>query len=68
MPVLLIHGRDDMVVPFRQSQMMHEALRKAGKESTLVELKGEDHWLSRGETRLKMLEEAVAFLQKHNPA
>jgi dipeptidyl aminopeptidase/acylaminoacyl peptidase len=68
MPVLMIHGRDDVVVPFRQSQMMHDALRKAGKDSTLIALDGEDHWLSRGETRLRMLEEAVAFVGKHNPA
>jgi dipeptidyl aminopeptidase/acylaminoacyl peptidase len=66
-PVLMIHGRDDTVVPFRQSQLMHDALRKAGKDSTLVTLDGEDHWLSRGETRQRMLKEAVAFVEQHNP-
>jgi dipeptidyl aminopeptidase/acylaminoacyl peptidase len=30
-------------------------------------LDGEDHWLTRGATRLKMLTEAVAFVEKHNP-
>jgi hypothetical protein len=30
-------------------------------------LDGEDHWLSRGETRLKMLTGAVAFLEKNSP-
>jgi dienelactone hydrolase len=67
-PVLLIHGRDDVVVPFEQSARMAEALKDAGKPHRLVELRQEDHWLSRAGTRLQMLEEAVAFVQQHNPA
>jgi dipeptidyl aminopeptidase/acylaminoacyl peptidase len=66
-PVLLIHGKDDSVVPFDQSQVMAEALRKAGKPVELVIQKGEDHWLSRGETRLQTLETTMAFVEKHNP-
>lgn len=67
-PVLLIHGRDDTVVPISQSRRMAEALREAGKPVELVELAGEDHWLSSGETRLQMLTATVAFLERHNPA
>jgi dienelactone hydrolase len=67
-PVLLIHGKDDTVVPFEQSKAMERALKGAGKPVELVVLKGEDHWLSRGETRLQMLQAAVAFVEKHNPA
>jgi esterase/lipase len=66
-PVLLIHGKDDTVVPFEQSQVMYDALRKQGKEVQLVILKNEDHWLSHGETRLQMLQTSVAFLRAHNP-
>jgi len=33
----------------------------------LVTLKEEDHWLSRGATRLQMLETSVAFLRARNP-
>ena len=33
-----------------------------------VVLKDEDHWLSRGATRNQMLQAAVAFVQKYNPA
>ncbi|WP_332766540.1 alpha/beta hydrolase family protein [Phenylobacterium sp.] len=66
-PILLIHGRDDTVVPFQQSRLMNDALIKAGKSVQLVSLPGEDHWLSRGETRLAMLNAVVAFLEKHNP-
>jgi dipeptidyl aminopeptidase/acylaminoacyl peptidase len=66
-PVLLIHGKDDTVVPYEQSETMLKALRKLGKPVELVTLKNEDHWLSRGETRLQMLQESIAFLEKHNP-
>jgi len=66
-PVLLIHGKDDTVVPFRQSKIMHRALLKAGKKSELVTLKGEDHWLSKSATRLGMLNAIDAFLDQHNP-
>jgi dipeptidyl aminopeptidase/acylaminoacyl peptidase len=67
-PILLIHGRDDIVVPYEQSTRMADALKDARKPYKLVELRAEDHWLSRAETRLQMLEEAVAFVQEHNPA
>lgn len=66
-PILLIHGRDDTVVPLEQSRIMAESLQKAGKPYELVVLKGEDHWLTRGETRLETLKATVAFLEKHNP-
>ena len=66
-PVLLIHGKDDTVVPFEQSEVMYDALRAAKKRVELVTLKGEDHWLSRSATRLQMLESSVAFLRAHNP-
>ncbi|HEX7948661.1 MAG TPA: S9 family peptidase [Phenylobacterium sp.] len=66
-PILLIHGKDDSVVPLEQSQIMADALRKAGKPVELVVEKGEDHWLSRGETRLAMLQATMAFVEKNNP-
>ncbi len=66
-PVLLIHGRDDTVVPFEQSTRMVDALKHAHKDVQLVTLNQEDHWLSRSETRLRMLQSTVAFLRAHNP-
>jgi dipeptidyl aminopeptidase/acylaminoacyl peptidase len=66
-PVLLIHGRDDTVVPFEQSSVMFDALRHEKKDIEFVTLRNEDHWLSRSETRLQMLEACVAFLRAHNP-
>ena len=66
-PVMLIHGADDIVVPYRQSADMAAALSRAGKPVELVKLAGEDHWLSRSETRLTMLKAAVGFVEKYNP-
>ncbi len=67
-PVLLIHGRDDTVVPLDQSYYMANALKRAGKRVEFLELDGADHWLSSGETRLATLQSTVAFLEKNNPA
>jgi dipeptidyl aminopeptidase/acylaminoacyl peptidase len=66
-PILLIHGKDDTVVPFEQSQTMCDALHRAGKTCDLVVLDKEDHWLSRSDTRLQMLKATIDFLEKNNP-
>ena len=66
-PVLLVHGKDDTVVQYEQSQIMANALKKAGKPYEFVTLDSEDHWLSQGVTRLKMLQSVVGFVEKNNP-
>ena len=67
-PILLIHGKDDTVVPLEQSETMEHALGRAGKPVEFIKMNNEDHWLSREETRIEMLKAAVAFVEKHNPA
>jgi dipeptidyl aminopeptidase/acylaminoacyl peptidase len=66
-PILLIHGRDDTVVHYEQSLKMADALKDAGKPYEFVELEGEDHWLSLGETRKAMLKATMDFVLRHNP-
>jgi dipeptidyl aminopeptidase/acylaminoacyl peptidase len=61
-PVLLIHGVDDTVVPIDQSHLMRDRLRSAGKDVRFVELRGDDHWLSDAPTRTQMLRELETFL------
>ena len=61
-PVLLIHGVNDTVVPIMQSQLMAKALGEAGKKYTFIQLEGEDHWLSRSDTRIRLLNELDTFL------
>jgi dipeptidyl aminopeptidase/acylaminoacyl peptidase len=66
-PILLIHGKDDTVVPIEQSRIMERALKGAGKPVELVVLDGEDHYLSREPTRVAMLKALVAFVEKYDP-
>ena len=66
-PVLLIHGKDDTVVPIRQSERMDRALRRAGKQVEFIKLDGEDHWLSTGETRIATLRAMDEFVRRHAP-
>ncbi|MEP2736126.1 MAG: prolyl oligopeptidase family serine peptidase [Erythrobacter sp.] len=66
-PILLIHGRDDTVVPYSHSTKMADKLKDAKKPHEFITLNGEDHWLSLSETRQQMLAAAVTFVEKHNP-
>lgn len=66
-PLQLIHGKDDVVVPMEQSNFMANAMKDAGKRVDMVVLPSEDHWLSRPATRTAMLAALIAFLEKHNP-
>jgi dipeptidyl aminopeptidase/acylaminoacyl peptidase len=66
-PILLIHGKDDTVVPISQSEAMNAALSQAGKAVEFLVLPNEDHWLSREQTRIAMLNAAVAFVERYNP-
>ena len=66
-PILLVHGKDDTIVPFGQSDAMNRALIAASKPVEFVVLPHEDHYLSREETRIQMLNAAVAFVEKYNP-
>jgi dipeptidyl aminopeptidase/acylaminoacyl peptidase len=67
-PILLIHGEDDTEVPIEQGHAMEKGLKAAGKPYEFVPLPGEDHWLSRDDTRLSALRSAMDFVEKNNPA
>jgi dipeptidyl aminopeptidase/acylaminoacyl peptidase len=64
-PVLIVYGTGDSVVPNEQSERMAKALRAAGKSVTTTTLQGEDHWLSRTDTRIQVLRELDRFLKDH---
>jgi dipeptidyl aminopeptidase/acylaminoacyl peptidase len=64
-PVLLLHGTNDSVVPIAQSQLMANALKAAGAPHQFITLDSEDHWLSSGATRIRMLTEVEKFLAAH---
>ena len=64
-PILLLHGTEDTIVPIDQSRRMRARLAAAGKDVRFVELRGDDHFLSDEETRIQMLRELEAFLAQH---
>ncbi len=64
-PVLLIHAAEDTVVPPSQSRNFAQLLRQRGKSHQLMELPGEDHWLSTGSSRLTVLQSLETFLATH---
>ncbi|MES1156423.1 MAG: S9 family peptidase [Alphaproteobacteria bacterium] len=61
-PILMMHGQEDSVVPFLQSQTMVDRLQNAHKNVRFVVLHGDDHWLSAAPTRTQMLAELETFL------
>jgi acetyl esterase/lipase len=42
-PFLIVHGTQDPIVPFNQSELLHAALAKAGVPSTLIAVEGAGH-------------------------
>lgn len=64
-PILIVYGTGDSIVPNAQSEKMVLALKSAGKSVSVAILAGEDHWLSRTETRVQVLRELEAFLGAH---
>jgi dipeptidyl aminopeptidase/acylaminoacyl peptidase len=44
---------------------MASALKSLNKPHTLIELPGEDHWLSRSDSRTRVLTEMESFLARY---
>jgi len=59
-PFLIMHGDKDMSVPLHQSELLYDALKKAGVEVTLYVVKGGGHGLRGGEESSEKLFEIVA--------
>jgi len=53
-PFLIMHGDKDDLVPLAQSELLHEALRKAGVETTLEVVKGQGHGFRGGDLELQV--------------
>lgn len=67
-PMLIMHGAKDKRVPIKQSRLMVDALKRAGKPVVYIEQKEGDHHFSREADRLQFLEAMKTFLDKYNPA
>lgn len=66
-PILLIHGSKDTVVPVEQSRMMANELKDQNKTYQYVELEEGSHFLDNLEHRKLTFEAADAFLKKYLP-
>jgi len=64
-PVLLIHGKVDTRVSYRQSENMYDALRKADKDVELKLFKYGTHNLNDAANRKQAMKLMVDFLDKH---
>lgn len=62
-PVLLMHGAADDIVPVRQSVDMKKALERAGKRVQYLEFEGQPHSRWRTEDEIRQTEKAIAFLK-----
>lgn len=62
-PTLLVHGTADDVVPYSQSQAMHDAVRRGGGDCTLVPVEGEGHSFT-WDGWLQVREAYVGFLTR----
>jgi dipeptidyl aminopeptidase/acylaminoacyl peptidase len=67
-PVMLAHGKEDGTVPYKQSSLYAEALKRAGKNVEFRTYDTEGHGFDDPANMKDWLERLEAFLDKHNPA
>lgn len=64
-PVLIVHSKDDPVVPYKQGKGMYKRLKYLKNPVTYVEVDNGDHFLDTAETRLAAFKAMEKFLAKH---
>jgi dipeptidyl aminopeptidase/acylaminoacyl peptidase len=61
-PVLLLQGLDDPVVPPAQAEMFREAMARKGIRHAYLAFEGESHGFRRAETNIRCLEASLSFI------
>lgn len=64
-PILLMHGEYDTTVRIKQSELMFNMLKAAGKDVQFIRFPGEDHYFDFADTRIRFLTETEKFLEAH---
>jgi fermentation-respiration switch protein FrsA (DUF1100 family) len=64
-PVLLVHGWDDRVVPIAQSRMMKAALERSGIKTEIIDLQNDGHSAWSEDNEMYALSHIGVFLRKH---
>lgn len=67
-PLLIVHGRDDPIVPYEQAKALTAALDKAGKSYELIAKFNEPHGIFNFKNRIELYKRIETFLAKHMPA
>jgi dipeptidyl aminopeptidase/acylaminoacyl peptidase len=62
---MLVHGTEDTQVPFRQSEVMHDTLKGAGVEATLIKVQGAVHSFGQVSSSSEVMSAMKAFFDKH---
>ena len=64
--MLLVHGENDVTVPFEQTEFMSKALKKAGRSDyKIMTLVADDHHLSHAKSRRELLQASEDFFAKY---
>ena len=66
-PLMLIHGDQDLIVHVDQSRKMYKAMQKNNKNIEYIELENGNHHMSIEDNRLKVLSSLERFLHTHIP-
>ncbi|RPF29931.1 acetyl esterase/lipase [Streptomyces sp. Ag109_G2-6] len=64
-PFLLLHGTEDRLLPYSQSESLAAALKGAGGEVTLVPVEGADHIFLGSPDVTPLVTQSIAFLARH---
>jgi len=64
-PILLVHGAADRVVPIKQSKLMAKALKSSGKAFDFIILANGTHNLEINRNRIQLFSAMEQFLAKH---
>jgi len=63
--IVIVHGEDDMTVPYEQAEIMSKALKKAGRDDDIIILEEDDHFMRHKKSREAVLKESKKLFAKH---
>jgi len=64
-PVLLVHAKEDVNVPFKQSEQMNDALGKSSKSVEFIQYEHADHGIRPERYRIDLFTRIAEFLNKY---
>ena len=63
-PTLIIHAKDDSVVPYEHGEKMYKTMKRLNKDVTFKSLDTADHYFDTEQSRIEVLTALEAFLTK----